>query len=202
MLRPQPYLAFLLIALVLAGCSGAGARAPRYGDDMAEASPPTVPARYAFDSVEAYARHRDNVMACLRWLISTHVEDSVETRQAAARYAMQWLSGNHDVTVLVRVEIIGPVMEDTSFSHAEEMPIIYLAAKALHQMEHPAASEQAAEVAGMRGLVRMYEILTRRDPRVRSDVLEDYKRLRDQDALARHVAELPPVTRAEPSESR
>lgn len=202
MIRRQLLLASLLIALVLPGCSGAGPRAPQYQDGVAEAPPPTVPATYAFDSVEAFARHQDNVMACLRWLISTHLEDEVETREAAARYAMQWLSGNHDIRVLVRVEIIGPVMEDTAFAHAEDMPIIYVAAKALHQLEHPAATEQAAEVAGIHGLVRMYELLTRRDPSVRSEILEEYRRLRDQDALARHVAELPPITRMETPEPR
>lgn len=181
------------MTLLLLGCGGAGARAPGRGDRQAPPAPPSVPEAYAFESAEDYARHRDTVVACLRWLTATHPGDAPETREAATRYAMKWLSGNRDLTVLARAEIIGPVVEEVSFRYAEAMPLVYLASKALHILEHPDATEQDAEVAGVHGIIRMYEILVRRDPGVRSEVIEEYVRLRDQGDLARRIAELPPA---------
>ena len=150
---------------------------------------------YFFQKPEDFARHRDEVVRGMRWLLEHPVSAQVEKRREVSAFVMSWLAGTEEVSLVLKPEIVGDLLEDRGFLFTTEFLVIYMSSMALEYLQADDQPEAwQVQMAGADALIDAYRFVKNSS---RSDHIHRLELLRKDGKLEDWVKEV--VTESPPT---
>jgi hypothetical protein len=139
---------------------------------------PNVPKDYSLKKAEDYAPLKQNVIDCIKWMRSNHPDFQPSQRKEAAAFVLQWITGSPDVSVQLGTKFFTDVSGDKKFAYGSDLSMMFMFGKTLFLIEHPEnKSEADAEYAGVKDMLTLYEVILKKNPDMKSKVLDKYVKL-------------------------
>jgi hypothetical protein len=153
---------------------------------------------YYFQKPEDFARHRDEVVKGMHWLLEHPVSAQVEKRREVSAFVMSWLAGTEEVNLVLKPEIVGDLLEDRGFLFTTEFLVVYMSSMALEYLQASDPPEAwQVQMAGADALIDAYRFVKNSS---RSDHINRLELLRKDGKLEDWVREIviespPPVVK-------
>ena len=104
-------------------------------------------------------------------------------------WALRFVIEVPDIKVSVCTTVMAPVTASKK-NHSSELLVIYILSSAAHVIENPQADDAAANLAGLEGVLRAYEVILKSKPKAHHAHLDEMIEKRSNDSLGQHVQEV------------
>ena len=139
---------------------------------------PNVPKDYSLKKAEDYKTYEQNVIDCIKWMRANHPDYKPDERKAAGAFVLQWTTGAPDVSLQLGSKYFTDISKDSKFLYSSDLAIMFMFGKTLYLIEHPDDKDEAnAEYAGVKDMITLYGVITKKNPDLKSKVMERYIKL-------------------------
>jgi TPR repeat protein len=106
---------------------------------------------YKLEKPEDYAQYESDIVAMVNWLVSTPMNEDVETRKGISGFVVSWLTGSPDITIEVSEKIV-------TYMDCGECLVLFMGGWAKYSIESKDMDAVKGNLAGTETVIEFYKL--------------------------------------------